>query len=93
MAKCLPIDARFIKYSKERCSNEDRYTCPLCRVKEDYLVHYLSQCQGLSTIKEGLFVNNKLILSGVLNSTSPQFTCRVARYMEILLNKKKNNNK
>ena len=32
-ANCLPISARFIKYSKGRRSNEDKYTCPLCRVR------------------------------------------------------------
>jgi len=68
-ANCLPIRARFIKYSKQRYSNEDRYTCPLYRVKE------------------WIFGNNELILPGILNSTSPQFICRVARYLEILLNK------
>jgi hypothetical protein len=52
---CRPISARFKRYSKERCSNEDKYTCPLCRVKEDYLVHCLSRCQGFSTIRDGIF--------------------------------------
>ena len=54
-ANCLPISARLIKYCKERCSNEDRYTCPLFRSKEDYLVYCLSRCQELSTTREGIF--------------------------------------
>ena len=62
---CLPISARFKIYSKERCSNGDRYTCPLCRDKDNYLTHCLSWCQGLSTIREGKLENNELILPGV----------------------------
>ena len=54
-------------------------------------MHCLSRCQGLSTIREGIFGNNELILPGVLNSRLHHlhFFCRVASYLEILLNKKK----